>query len=546
LFDRAEAPPTFKAGMSRLITSALRSFALLVAMLGVPVHAQEAAPFDIFEYVIEGNSVLPAEVIERAVYPFLGEKRTAEDVNNAAQALEKAYQDAGYLTVAVGIPEQAVNTGVVRLEVGEGRVERLKVTGAEYTLPSHVKEQVPSLAQGEVPHFPEVQEDLGRIGRNADLRVTPLLQPGRTPGAVNVELRLEEKSPLHGSIELSNKRSADTDTGRIEATIRYDNLWQRRHSIGVSYFAVPGNRDQIEVWGLNYSAPLDSSFIAAFFARSNSNIPTLFDTTSLGSGDVIGLRWIKPLPTRGLGISHSFSLGLDWKDNKQDTRGLGGTGFSLSQPVKYWVMSGQYSLTIPFESGFRLRLGTTVNAGSTAMNERYIDCNGTRDEQFNCRRPGTNPGFIAGRFDIEAALPLGGGWGVTADIDVQRSNEPLVNSEQFSAGGFDSVRGYLESERLGDEGERVRLELVTPAWAVAQGYGVRGRLFYDWAGLRIRQALSGQSPRAALEGTGIGLRLDAPLGFSLDADWALALRDGAVGRTEKGDSHLLVRLGYEF
>jgi hemolysin activation/secretion protein len=546
LFERADEASTFKAVMSGLMNRAVRCVALLGAMAVLQAHAQDASQFDIFEYVIEGNSVLPNEAIERAVYPFLGESRSAEDVNRAAQALEKVYQDAGYLTVAVGIPEQAVTTGVVRLEVSEGKVERLKVTGAEYTLPSHVREQAPSLAEGEVPHFPEVQEDLGRLGRNADLRVTPLLQPGRTPGAVNVELRLEETSPLHGSVGLSNRRSADTDSGRLEASIRYDNLWQRRHSVGVSYFAVPSNRDQIEVWGVNYAAPLGDGFLAGFFARSNSNIPTLFDTTSLGRGDVAGVRWIKPLPDRGLGFSHSFSLGLDWKDNQQDTRGIGGTDFSLSQPVKYWVLNGQYNLSVPFESGARLRVGTTLNVGASAMNERRIDCNGFIADQFNCRRPGATPDFVVARLELEGALPLGAGWGVTGRLDIQRSNDLLINSEQFSAGGFDSVRGYLESERLGDEGERVRLELVTPGWSPADGYALRGRVFYDWAGLRIREAFIGQEARASLEGTGIGLRLDAPHGFNVDADWAIALRDGASGRTGKGDNRLLVNVGYEF
>ena len=104
---------------------------LVVLMCGQWARAAEPARFDILEFAVEGNTVLPAELIERAVYPFLGEKRRFDDVNAAATALEKAYQDAGYLTVAVGVPEQSINDGVVRLEVTEGRVERLKVSGAQ-------------------------------------------------------------------------------------------------------------------------------------------------------------------------------------------------------------------------------------------------------------------------------------------------------------------------------------------------------------------------------------------------------------------------------
>ena len=34
----------------------------------------------------------------------------------------------------------------------------------------------------------------------------------------------------------------------------------------------------------------------------------------------------------------------------------------------------------------------------------------------------------------------------------QVADQPLVSSEQFSVGGLDTVRGYLESEALGDNG----------------------------------------------------------------------------------------------
>jgi hemolysin activation/secretion protein len=258
---------------------------------------------------------------------------------------------------------------------------------------------------------------------------------------------------------------------------------------------------------------------------------------------------VRPLPDRGRGFFHSISLGVDYKDNDQDTLGIGGTLFSLSQPVRYWVLSAQYGITLPFDSGMRLRFGGTLSAGSNAMNERIIDCNGVRAEQFACRRDGATPSFFVGRFELEGSYPFAGGWVASARADVQRSNEPLINSEQFSAGGFDSVRGYLESERLGDEGERVRLQLSTPTRLLFDdALGVSALLFYDWAGLRIRQAFPGQDPRAALESLGLGLRLSTPRGVKFDADWAYALRDGAqgTGRTREGDQRLLVKLGYEF
>src|SRR5262245_8674753 len=78
-------------------------------------ESEEKPKFDIFEYQISGNTVLPTLAIEKAVYPFLGPGKSIDDVQKAREALEKAYQSAGYLTVFVDIPEQTVEGGIVRL-----------------------------------------------------------------------------------------------------------------------------------------------------------------------------------------------------------------------------------------------------------------------------------------------------------------------------------------------------------------------------------------------------------------------------------------------
>src|SRR6266436_380225 len=62
--------------------------------------------FDIAAYDVEGNSVLQTVDIEEAVYPFLGDGKTVADVDQARDALERAYHARGYQTVQVEIPQQ--------------------------------------------------------------------------------------------------------------------------------------------------------------------------------------------------------------------------------------------------------------------------------------------------------------------------------------------------------------------------------------------------------------------------------------------------------
>lgn len=111
------------------------------------------------------------------------------------------------------------------------------------------------------------------------------------------------------------------------------------------------------------------------------------------------------------------------------------------------------------------------------------------------------------------------------------------------------MRGYLESERVGDMGTRASFELRAPRMALADGrVGLMPLAFYDWASVRIREPLPGQDARALMAGAGIGLRFDVAQAFSGELMWAHALHDGAAGpgRTRDGDDRAILRIKYVF
>lgn len=87
-----------------------------------------------------------------------------------------------------------------------------------------------------------MQDQLAQASRSPDRRVTPLLRPGSRPGTMEVEVAVEDELPLHGNIELNNRESPDTTPTRIEAGIRYTNLFQRQHSADSTMSYHPRNR----------------------------------------------------------------------------------------------------------------------------------------------------------------------------------------------------------------------------------------------------------------------------------------------------------------
>ena len=92
----------------------------------------------------------------------------------------------------------------------------------------------------------------------------------------------------------------------------------------------------------------------------------------------------------------------------------------------------------------------------------------------------------------------------------QIADGPLVSSEQFSAGGLTSVRGYLQSEAVGDEGLSGALEFQSPSLASKFGRLVDDMRFYafaDGGAVWSLDPLAEQTHFFPLASAGIGLRI---------------------------------------
>lgn len=506
-----------------------------------PLIAAKAAGFDILEYVVEGNTVLPAIEIERAVYPHLGPGKDLSDVEKARNDLEKAYHDAGYLTVAVDIPEQQVKGGLVTIKVIEGKVERLKVSGNRYSLRSDIRAGVPSLAPETVPNFNEVQDQLGRLA-SADRQVAPLLRPGRQPGTVEVELAVDDKSPIHGSVELNNKQSPDTSEGRLETSLRYQNLWQRQHSLGLGWSVSPQDMNEVNILSMFYGLPVGRSgdSLSFYYVHSSSNIASVAASGVAGKGDTLGLRYVASLRSIGT-FTHQLLAGFDFKDLQENTT-LVGTDTS-SKPLRYMPLALQYSGAFHGESSsLEFNLGATL--GLRPLMERQVLCDGQQRDQFDCRRRGASGNFAVMRGDL-AYRQRFGAWGLLVRAEGQISSQPLVSPEQFTAGGFDSVRGYLESEALGDKGLRLRFELAAPPFVPGGGqFSMTPHIFYDGASLYVIEALPEQKDHFTLSSIGLGFRLAGGKNWLANVEGAHTLHAGP--RTERGYQRGLLSFKYQF
>jgi len=477
------------------------------------LSAENEPRFYIREYRVEGVRCLRNLEVEEAVYPFLGPGRTPADVELARKSLESTYHDKGFQSVSVLIPRQDPRRGIIRLEVVEAKVARLRVTGANWFLPSRIKAEVPSLAVGMVPNLPQVSKEIVAVNRLNDRRVTPELRPGAEPGTVDIDLRVEDSLPLHGSLELNNRYSQDTTPLRLNAALSYGNCFQVGHTAGASIQLAPENTDDSLAFSGYYLARVSDQFsLMLQGTKQDSDISTLGGTTVGGRGDIFGIRALIDLPTTPK-FQQTFSFGMDYKNMDEDVV-IGST--TLSSPIEYYPLSAAYAASWMADSHF-----TELNT-SVALNLRGL---GSDEGEYAIKRYRSSGSFIILRGDVAHTRDLKSGAQLFAKVQGQLADKPLSNSEQIGGGGLSTVRGYLEATALGDNGIFGTAELRSPSLIGSASASTnptdewRFHVFADAGVVGIYDALPGQRSSYGLSSVGLGTRFQLRKHYhgSLDA-----------------------------
>ncbi len=499
------------------------------------------------EYRVLGTKQLPRIEVEEAVYPFLGPGRTFDDVEKARAALEKAYQDKGYKATQIVVPEQTGRGGIVLLQAYEGQVGSLRVKGAKYFLSSQIKARARSLAEGKVINFNDVTKDIVALNQLPDRRVEPKLTLTGDPGVYDIELIVKDKLPLHGSIELNNRKSADTTDLRLNASLSYANLWQKGHTIGASYQMSPQDPGEVKVYSGYYIWRFEElDWLSLMFTgtKQDSNVSTLAGVAVAGRGEIVGVRGIITLPSLEK-FYQSLTLGFDYKNFDQNVV-IGGV--EDVTPISYYPLSIAYDGTWVGE-----RSTTELSAGVT-MHLRGM---GSTDESIERNRFGADSSFFYFRGDLSHEYEFENGWQIFGRVHGQAADGPLVNSEQFGGGGADTARGYLEAEALGDNGLFGTLEVRTPSLLrMKRVPGVEGSpdentgnewrfyVFGDAGTVTLHEPLPEQNSSYRLASIGVGTEITLREHFHALVELALPLT--TVTQTTAHDPRVNFRLWADF
>jgi hemolysin activation/secretion protein len=476
-----------------------------------PLQGDADSGLIIRSWQFEGNSVFSDEELTRVVEPWTGRALTPAELQAARDALTLRYVRDGYFTSGALIPDQEVADGRVQVLLVEGSLVEIDIQGNEWFRDFYLRDRL-ELAGASPLHVPRLEEQIRRLLQDDRIaRIDASLRPGDRLGEARLEVKIEEASFLHASVETSNHVAPSLGDVRGLFEVRHTNFSGIGDEIAI---LVGGYEAGPELEG-RYRIPItryDTSL--GFTARWTDS--ELVDR--LGQElDVEGEFWNFELDLRQpihLTSELDLTVGLMAALRQSDTRVLGIEFNEVGPRTRVFVLRLYQELLWRGRSQV-LAARSTVNFGIDALGATSSDFSSLPDSRF--------VSWLGQLQWLRRFDP----WGVELLLrgDVQLSADPLLSIEQYSSGGHANVRGYRENQLVRDQGWFGSAELRVPLWrdSVDGRTVVQLAPFFDVgrAWNRDRPTLS----PTTLYSAGLALRVQPWSWLSGELSWAERLAD---------------------
>lgn len=200
--------------------------------------------FEVQHYEVLGNSLLAQSTIVAITTNGIGTNITFAQVQNILGELQLAYRERGFASAKVSLPPQQLTNATITVQVTEGVLVDVRVLGNRYYSSNNIMRALPTVQDAliwkdQLVNSSTLQREVDLANQNRDRTIYPVITPGPDPGTSALELRVKDRLPLHGKVDLNNQNTPGTPDWRINASANYANLWQSEHQLGLSYGFTP-------------------------------------------------------------------------------------------------------------------------------------------------------------------------------------------------------------------------------------------------------------------------------------------------------------------
>ena len=507
-------------------------------------------------FILDGVNLLVAKDFDKVLKKYRDKDLSMTELKKIADELTGVYRSKGFVTTLVYLPAQDIANNTVEFKITEGQIGDIKVEGGKYAKAKSIQDRV-VVEKGQVMDYRKLESNLRTINRQPDRTIKAVLAPGTQPGTSDILFKVDkENSPHHFWTDYSNRGTSYTGRNRFGLGYTNNNLFGIEDSLTVR--GIFGDKNNVYTANVDYNLPVSryDTRLGAYYAHSHADIGGQFRILSPeGRADLWGIyashpwfdKTIVDEPTGAtMNLSSNLTAGFDSVSVRNKLLG------NETSHDELRVLKAGISFDEKDENG-RSLLGVEINRGLP----KFAGSMGKNDASASRLDAGgdfTKYMFSIGRISQIPAFKST----FVASLRYQFTQDPLVNYEQMSLGGADSVRGFPENDYLADKGWLATGEIRTPTnWLIPPII----RVPFDKKGTRLADATQfvwfldagkghllkprvGEKATVNMVGAGLGLRFELyeRLSGRIDVGWP-------VGHEKPSDNapyRVHVGLKYEF
>ncbi|BFU94971.1 MAG: putative Hemolysin activation/secretion protein [Nitrospira sp.] len=474
-----------------------------------------------------GNTVVSQLELERLTQPYIGQSLALPDLERVAGTVQDLYNNKGYTLATAYIPQQDIRFGVVNIAILEGRVGDIVVTGNRHYSTEFIRGSFAQAMEDNVIRNVALERALLLLNNYPDLKVSAVLEPGASTGSTNIQVKAEDKRPLHATVDFNNYGFNTISRYRVGAGVEAGNVLFDGATLNLN--GIIGNHPDQLLFGFGaYAVPLGVHGTKLVLSGSGGLFNVGAELAALGIEGRI--------QTFDVSVNHPFiktrfqsllaDFGFAGKNNQLFTLSQQ-TGDDRIRELKLGVnydrldLSGRTYFSLYGFQGLGEALG------------------GMQNNDPQSTRAGADDRFTKGTLTAGRIQSLGHDVLLLLRASGQLTTRPLVVIEQMLLGGPDSVRGYQLGERFVDEGYTLSAETripIFPSLMPAPLKQLQGDVFIDYGAGRLKNPQPGEVASTNLTGTGFGLQTELPYySTKLRFDVGFPLGPKPSGGTISGD-----------
>jgi hemolysin activation/secretion protein len=415
-----------------------------------PASEQPEVKIPVRQINVIGSTVFGDKELKPITQPLEGRTATLEELKKVSQAITQLYLDAGYLTSRAVLADQNITDGVVQIQVIEGRLEDIQIEGQKPLNPDYIRSRIRLGAT--TPLRVDRLEDQLRL-----LKADPLfesfdasLRSGKEIGQSVLVVRVKEANPFYGNLNIDNYSPPSVGSERFGVALAYRNLTGNGDELAGSYYrSTTGGSN---VFDFSYRVPLNpmnGTLQLRTVLDRNKVTQAPFERLNIeGESNIYEISVRQPL-IRTPRQEFALSLGFSYKD--------GQTFLFDRTPFPFGIGADANGVTRTSVFRFGQDYVSRDTQGAWLARSQFSLGTGLLDATIN-KSPIPDSRFFSWLGQVQRVQRLGNDHLLLIQGDVQLTPDSLLPSEQFVIGGGQSLRGYRQNVRSGDNGFRFSVE----------------------------------------------------------------------------------------